>query len=248
MTHTHDAYTRRTRARFLMECFHQGKKKVYTPPQQTLSFYLQRLTLSLITMSASMFAKGIAFALGGSYAERKFLPDMVPALFAQSSVAGLPQSYCLCLGSVAVYGFWLLNYSMKVGGARKTYMEKARKDGEKNVDLRYSLPNLYVEGNTKHSKAFNCVQRSHQQQLETIASFSAFVLIGGLSFPVTSGCAGMLYTLSRTFWAEGYAEGEGDASQRYSHPLSGLFWQALLASFLLTMMTCVETSGLFKFW
>ena len=34
--------------------------------------------------------------------------------------------------------------------------------------LPYSLPNLYVDGDTKHSKAFNCIQRSHQQIFETL--------------------------------------------------------------------------------
>ena len=52
---------------------------------------------------------------------------------------------------------------MKVGMARRKYIEQATKDGEQNVEERYSLPNLYVDGNTKNSKAFNCVQRAHQQ-------------------------------------------------------------------------------------
>jgi hypothetical protein len=40
--------------------------------------------------------------------------------------------------------------------------------GEKDAEARYSLPNLYVEGGTKWAKAFNCVQRSHQQAFETL--------------------------------------------------------------------------------
>lgn len=117
-------------------------------------------------MSMGMFVKGVGFAVGGSFVERKLLPDYLPALFESSNVVGLPRAYGLCLGSVAVYGFWLTLHSMAVGSARKTFMEKARKDGEDNVDVRYSLPNLYVDGNTPNAKAFNCVQRSHQQQRE----------------------------------------------------------------------------------
>ena len=55
-------------------------------------------------------------------------------------------------------GFWTLMHGFKVGKARTTYAELAKKDGEKDVDERYLLPNLYVQGTSKHVKAFNsCV-------------------------------------------------------------------------------------------
>jgi len=80
--------------------------------------------------------------------------------------------------------FTMLGFS--VGGMRSKYRELAKKDGEKDCEDRYGLPNLYVEGNTKWAKAFNCTQRAHQQQLETLTQFYVCILLSALQFPVSA--------------------------------------------------------------
>ena len=109
---------------------------------------------------ASIFGSAAVLAFGGSYVENKILPDLLPSLFEASNIYGMPKAAGLVVGALSVSLMWATMYGFKVGGKRKHYREKARKDGEKDVDQRYMLPNLYVDGNTVHSRAFNCVQRS----------------------------------------------------------------------------------------
>ena len=56
---------------------------------------------------------------------------------------------------------------------------KARKE------LDVPLPNLYATpGVHKHADEFNRIQRSHQNYLETIDSYIAMTLLGGLKYPL----------------------------------------------------------------
>lgn len=101
------------------------------------------------------------------YIELYILPKDPTFFFLTSpSPLGLQRGASIGLTIHVVAGFWITLWGLMVGSKRSVYREKARKDGEKDVDQRYGLPNLYVEGCTKHSKAFNCVQRSHQQIFE----------------------------------------------------------------------------------
>merc|ERR1712146_274687 len=74
-----------------------------------------------------------------------------PALYEKSDTTGMTYAFDPCIVSLCMYHFWLFNYGMSIGSLRKKYKEKARKDGEKDVDARYSYPNLYVAGGTKHA-------------------------------------------------------------------------------------------------
>ena len=200
-------------------------------------------------MAYSMFfLKSLAFAAGGTYVEKKYLPSLIPAFFEKSPITGMSHGFGLCIGSLLLYNSWLFFYGMSIGGKRSKFMERARKDGEKDVDARYSSPNLYVSGGTKHANAFNCAQRSHQQQLEMSGAFNFFVLASGVAFPATAAVAGFLYTFSRRIWAKSYANDEGDASKRYSSPLSRLYWYSFLALMFMSGMTCINLTGFFTFW
>jgi hypothetical protein len=55
-------------------------------------------------------------------------------------------------------GMWLVVYGLETGSLRKKYMAKAIKDGEKDAEERFGLPNLYVTGGGEHAKAFNCYE------------------------------------------------------------------------------------------
>ena len=102
-----------------------------------------------------MLGTAISSTILGITLEGSLFRRLFPALFEPSSVGGLPKAIGVTLGALAVSGFWLTTYGFKVGFARSKYKELAKKDGENNVDERYSLPNLYVEGQTPHAKAFN---------------------------------------------------------------------------------------------
>lgn len=71
----------------------------------------------------------------------------------------------------------------------------ARKDGEKDVDERYLLPNLYAQGTSKNVKAFNCVQRSHQHIFETFTTVVVGGLAGAVTFPVCTAVSTFLYAI-----------------------------------------------------
>ena len=123
-------------------------------------------------------------------------------------------------------------------------MALAKKDGEKDVETRYALPNLYVDGNTKHARAFNCVQRSHQQAFETLPQLYVFTLIATLLFPVTAAVNVGLWLVGRMVWTKGYASSEGDASKRYDHPLAFLIFASFMAQFFVAVAAAGEIAGL----
>lgn len=204
------------------------------------------------------FAKSLAAALAATYVEHKFLPAIGLGYLLEtsdssssSSLAGayLPAGYGLVIAVVVVSYLWVLSVGMGVGFKRYKYKELAEKDGEKDVDARYLLPNLYAQGTSKHVKAFNCVQRSHQQILETFPGYLITVLISGLEFPVTTFLAGLVWLVSRMVWVKGYAASMGDPSQRYSHALSRLFWFSKLTLFFTTLMVALQlVVGRKLFW
>ena len=84
---------------------------------------------------------------------------------------------------------------------------------------------MYAEGFSKLSKYFNCVQRGHQQALETFPQYLILSLIGGYHYPIVSTAAGILWSFARWKWAEGYAT--GNPSERYSKFLSTGIWTSL---------------------
>ena len=67
-------------------------------------------------------------------------------------------------------------------------------------------PDRYAEGKSKASREFNCVQRGHQQALETLPSFLLLSLVGGLRHPILTALAGVAWIVGRLRWAELYAK------------------------------------------
>lgn len=114
------------------------------------------------------------------------------------------------------------------------------KDGEKDAENRYNLPNMYVDGNTENARLFNCVQRGHQQALETLPQFLLLSIIGGIRFPLFVGLCGILWIIARVKWAEGYATGKPE--NRYSHVASRGVWYSLIGCLL---AACGTTVGIF---
>ena len=92
---------------------------------------------------------------------------------------------------------------------------QALKDGDADAEARFSYPKMYAEGFSEHATSFNCIQRGHQQALESYPMFLALSMVGGIQYPLTCAAGGALWNYARFKWAEGYAT--GDPSQRYSH-------------------------------
>ena len=61
---------------------------------------------------------------------------------------------------------------------------------------------VYVE-DTEEARKFNCVQRGHQQALETYTQFIATSLVGGIRNPITTAFFGVIWCVARLKWAEG---------------------------------------------
>lgn len=211
-------------------------------------------------MSADRFAKAFLFALASTFVEQTLLPKVglgflleaggkPPSLGKSSTITEtplplaasyLPCGYGLVIMVVTVTYLWTVTVGMSVGDARKKYSALAEKDGEKDVADRYQLPNLYAQGTSKNVRAFNCVQRSHQNLLETLPGYLLTVLIAGLEFPVTAFVLASMYLYSRMVWVKGYSNSMGDPVERYSHPFSAVFWHCKLILFFVSSFVAIQ--------
>jgi hypothetical protein len=74
-------------------------------------------------------------------------------------------------------------------------------DCQRTVLCRFP-PALYATGKDAKSIKFNCVQRGHQQALETFPMLLAASLVGGVRYPVSVAAFGLLWMKARFAWAE----------------------------------------------
>ena len=88
----------------------------------------------------------------------RVLAKHLPALVAPSQMLGglVPASYGLViLVNVVASSFMMMYLSFIPGGARKRFMDAAKKKGDKDAEARFSLPKLYAEGFSQEAKDFN---------------------------------------------------------------------------------------------
>ena len=81
----------------------------------------------------------------------------------------------------------------------------------KKFDVQY--PTLYAESSHKNAKAFNCVQRAHQQTLEWMAPVMVLTATTGMVFPITAAQACAVWTVGKIVYINGY--GGGGPSTRH---------------------------------
>ena len=182
--------------------------------------------------------KCFAAGLAGTYLETNFGPTL------GTGSLGLPRLFGVTPAILTGTSFWVLMHGFfVVGKSRAKYMKLAEEDGEKEVEERYGLPNLYAQGTSKHARAFNCIQRSHQHILETFPIICMISLVGAVHYPITAATATFAYALGRYNMSTGYANADGDASKRYSSPLARLMWYGLLTNMVIAGLSCASFYG-----
>jgi len=188
-----------------------------------------------MSMFAMLIAKSAGLAVTGTVLEVKYGPH--PS--SHTSHPTGPNYFFLTPAIFSVMSMWVITFGMKVGAGRRDAIEAAKKDGEKDVEDRYDLPNLYAQSTSKHGKTFNCIQRAHQHIFETFPQAILTGLVAAASFPLTAAASSLLYFVGRYHLSNGYACAEGDPSKRYSSPLAPYTWIGLMSNWMLALGSCV---------
>jgi len=116
---------------------------------------------------------------------------------------------------VALSSWVVLQYmGINVMKARKRY----------NVDY----PALYANDSNPQGKAFNCVQRGHQNTLENYPQFLLLLGLGSIQYPLVSSIGGAIWLLGRLAYFHGYSSGQPEKRQYGAFGYIGFF----------TMMGC----------
>ncbi|KAL3663593.1 hypothetical protein V7S43_011480 [Phytophthora oleae] len=100
-------------------------------------------------------------------------------------------------------------------------------------------PQMYAEQSDKNAKAFNCVQRGHQNIMENIPIFLALAFTSSIYRPLISAIASFVRILGFVAYMRGYST--GDPKKR----LQGDFgYLGLIVNVILTVEACLLMFGL----
>lgn len=105
----------------------------------------------------------------------------------------IPDGYALCFVPLALS--WIVNLflTFQVVRARKKYG--------------VNYPALYAPPGHKHEEKFNCIQRAHQNTLESWSMVMFTMFAVGLVYPVAAAVSGFMWVLGRFVYGFGYALG-----------------------------------------
>lgn len=166
---------------------------------------------------------------------------VTPALALGTGSLGLPKLFGVTPLILTGMSFWCLMHGfLVVGRSRSKFIELAKKDGEKDVEERYGLPNLYAQGTSKHARTFNCIQRSHQHIFETFPYLCIISLVGAVHYPISAGLSCLAYSVGRVALSNGYANSDGDPMGRYASKLAPLMWRGLIASVFISAVSSIS--------
>lgn len=110
--------------------------------------------------------------------------------FTEMVAIDIPSEYSYIIYTFIASIFVLQYLGIKVGRARRTY----------KVDY----PTMY----DNDKPLFNCVQRGHQNFLESYPFFLVLLFVSGLVEPVYASIAGIIHLIGRIIFAELYATGD----------------------------------------
>lgn len=176
--------------------------------------------------------KSLAIGLAAPFLESKYGPSL-----GEGSM-GLPKLFGVTPALLTGMSFWVLMHGFAVvGSARSKYIKLAKEAGEKDVDERYGLPNLYAQGTSKFVTAFNCIQRSHQHILETFPQLCLVSMIGAVHYPLATAVTLSTYCVGRISMSTSYASAEGDASKRYSSSFAVLNWYGFITTIVVALVS-----------
>eukprot|EP00996_Jenningsia_fusiforme_P005663 NODE_6677_length_545_cov_235.804435_g6256_i0.p1 GENE.NODE_6677_length_545_cov_235.804435_g6256_i0~~NODE_6677_length_545_cov_235.804435_g6256_i0.p1 ORF type:complete len:142 (+),score=2.25 NODE_6677_length_545_cov_235.804435_g6256_i0:63-488(+) len=123
---------------------------------------------------------------------------------------------------------WILNIflSVQVSRARKLY--------------KVNYPTLYASESHKNAESFNCIQRAHQNTLESWAPVQILMLVNGVFQPTLAATLGFLWVVGRFLYGIGYAS-SGPKGRMLGGAVSHL---GDLPLFLMTFYNGGKLSGL----
>ncbi|KAG2431311.1 hypothetical protein HYH02_013442 [Chlamydomonas schloesseri] len=131
-----------------------------------------------------------------------------------SASFAFPAEYGLVAGAVAVS--WFVHHGVMAVGV----MSARKKYG-------VSYPDLYATAencpNAEYRKAFNCVQRGHQNSLENQPIALALMMAAGVKHPITAAAAGLIYSVGKYLYFRGYATGDPNKRMQGGISYLGLF-------------------------
>jgi hypothetical protein len=112
--------------------------------------------------------------------------------------------------------------------------------------LRVPLPNAYATpGIHANADAFNRIQRGHMSYFETLGTFTAMALIGGLKHPVTTIVSSVLYNIGSVLFQVGYSDTKLDVEVARYKKGGALKWVGMLGV-VGTFMSC--TGSMCGWW
>eukprot|EP00938_MAST-03A_sp_MAST-3A-sp1_P003452 g3452.t1 len=132
-------------------------------------------------------------------------------------MTSFPKDYgyvCLGIGATLIANVYL---SISVSKARKKF-------GIQYPKMYADASDIDEKGKCKSAadvEAFNCVQRGHQNTLETLATVQLLGLLNGVAFPRFSAACLGLYAVGRILYGRGYAK-HGPKGRRTGAILSHL--------------------------
>eukprot|EP00775_Hariotina_reticulata_P012726 gene12726-12856_t len=101
-------------------------------------------------------------------------------------------------------------------------------------------PKMYAEDSQAHAQEFNCVQRAHQNTLETLGPVLVMESLLGFQHPLTAATLGMIWNVGRIVYTLGYST--GDPNKRLPGiAIAGLTYLVMI---IVTCVTGIRATGL----
>lgn len=116
---------------------------------------------------------------------------------AVSALDLLPPQYGFVLASLASTAALLQWLAIRVALARREY----------GVDY----PRMYADDGTEQGRMFDCIQRAHQNTLETAPAQMVLISLLGMAHPVPAAAAQAAWVAGRVVYALGYSTGDPKA-------------------------------------